>query len=895
MRKIFIPMCLFLALFISENTFSADSVPTDIQQPGTQPLEISNLESPNKCDNCHGGYNSAVEPAHNWRGSMMALAGRDPIFWATVAVAEQGFDGVGDLCIRCHSTGGWLAGRSTPTDGSGLAAGDSDGVDCDYCHKLTNPNDLEYQGVMNEPFVANDGTAVPEGYYGSGMSSMWGGGDKLGPYIDAEARHKFMRSKFHRDVDFCGTCHDVSNAVVGNLASNHGTLFNSAVEANSKLGGPVDGKAAFNNPPFRYGVVERTFSEYKSGAISSTRVDDYSNLPDDLKGGVLEAIYLAATNGGSQSADYQNPYAPRYFSCQTCHMRPVTGTGANKRDVPVRTDLPLHDMTGGNYWMASVIEYLDGEGKLRLGGGMNSLQINAMRDGALRAEQQLRLAASLGVEGNEVKIINHTGHKLISGYPEGRRMWLNIKWYDAAGVLLREDGAYGTIGVVVSKPSDGSDMEVKSIIDLEGTNTRIYEAHYAVTRDWAVTIEALHDPEFELSYDRTGGILCTVGEFLLDDTAEDKKAACKGDHHDTFHFALNNYVSRDNRIPPYGMSYDEAERRNASPLPQDQYYGKPGGTYDYYDKLNLNPPGGAKSATIDLLYQPTSWEYIQFLYLANDGTSSFLGDEGNNMLDAWLTTGMAEPLVMASAAWHDSVAQCEVDAPTLAIASAGDKEVALSWTALPDENVISYSAYYDQAGKAQQITNLVCANVDCTSYTDGNLSNGQSYCYKVTASSSECESGFSTIMCATPQPPGQQPTAGVLSIQSGKWVREGKGKNATETFVFTTGFAAGDEIILRMLVTDQGGAPLPGATVDLTITGPENTSISSGVSAVDGSAEALWATQKPNKKGLGGTASGSYTATVSGLSTPSLDWDGVVTTVGFTIGQSSAKQMRMHH
>jgi hypothetical protein len=110
-----------LALLFAITAQAADVVPDVIQQPGTQPGEISNLESPNKCDNCHGGYNSAVEPAHNWRGSMMAHAGRDPIFWATVAIAEQDFDGAGDLCIRCHSTTGWLAGRSTPTDGSGLA------------------------------------------------------------------------------------------------------------------------------------------------------------------------------------------------------------------------------------------------------------------------------------------------------------------------------------------------------------------------------------------------------------------------------------------------------------------------------------------------------------------------------------------------------------------------------------------------------------------------------------------------------------------------------------------------------------------------------------------------------------------------------------------------------
>ena len=115
-----------LVIAAAATAIAAETVPTDIMQPGTQPQEIGNLESPDKCDNCHGGYNISVEPAHNWRGSMMANAGRDPIFWATLAIAEQDFDGVGDLCIRCHSASGWLGGRSTPTDGSGLAASDSE-------------------------------------------------------------------------------------------------------------------------------------------------------------------------------------------------------------------------------------------------------------------------------------------------------------------------------------------------------------------------------------------------------------------------------------------------------------------------------------------------------------------------------------------------------------------------------------------------------------------------------------------------------------------------------------------------------------------------------------------------------------------------------------------------
>jgi hypothetical protein len=313
-------------------TFSlraADVVPTEIQLPGTQPTEVSNLEAPNKCDNCHAGYNDAGtaaadegepqdEPATGWRGAAMGNAGRDPIFWATMAIAEQDFDGAGDLCIRCHSTGGWYGGRSTPTDASGLAASDSDGVDCDTCHSMTNPDDSEHLGVMNAPFIANcdgdvnslDKCSTGEGFYGSGMTSMWAGGDKLGPYTeeDASARHQAMQSWFHRSVDFCGTCHDVSNSAVGDLAPGNGTQPDNPHSVVSswdlgltvdvdgelvnvpELGGPVENKAAFNNPPYAYGIVERTFSEYKSSAFPTTLVSAFNTLPADLQvlGGSIE-------------------------------------------------------------------------------------------------------------------------------------------------------------------------------------------------------------------------------------------------------------------------------------------------------------------------------------------------------------------------------------------------------------------------------------------------------------------------------------------------------------------------------------------------------------------------------------------------------------------------------
>jgi hypothetical protein len=709
--------------------WAAILAPTEIEQPGTQPGQVGNLESPDKCDNCHGGYNRAVEPAFNWRGSMMANAGRDPIFWATLAVAEQDFDGAGDLCIRCHSTGGWYSGRSLPSDGSALQAGDADGVDCDTCHKMTNPSNGEHLGVMNPPFLANasSGTATGakgEGYYGSGMLSLWGGSEKLGPYHDAVARHQFKQSKFHRDVDFCGSCHDVSNPVVGDLAHNHGKQATAdPVNASGVLGSPVDTKAAFNNLPFQYGIVERTFSEYKSGLLSQTPVANYASLPAELKAGAIKAAF------DSSGGNYKDGNA-RYFSCQTCHMRATTGVGCNKSGVPVRADLPLHDMTGGNYWMPDVIIYQNTQGTLRLGGGLTGLQVEAITAGKDRAKQQLNLAASLSLSSDTLKIVNLTGHKLISGYPEGRRMWVNIKWYDSEDRLLREDGKYDVITSVNGTPVTVNGTPVKSIVDLAGANTKIYEAHYAMSQEWANQLLALHPKTMPLSYDRASGAV----NYTLDQLA----AQAPGTYHETFHFVLNNVVAKDNRIPPYGFNYEEARKRNALPVPATQY-GNPasGGTYQHWDELRLAPPSGAVYADISLLYQPTSWEYVQFLFLANNGQNAFLAQEGKNLLDAWLATGMAEPYPMATIRWGTKPnkpppppACATPNPPTGLTATAGKRAITLKWSPVSPTPTGGYRVYFYQSGKLQFRGGV---GPTVLTYKDGGLTSRVSYTYVVTA------------------------------------------------------------------------------------------------------------------------------------------------------------------
>jgi hypothetical protein len=652
-------------LFLPSSASAATTVPMEAQLPGTQPNEAGNIDLVGNCDNCHQDTSNPAEEVnivHDWRGSMMSHAGRDPIFWATVAIAEQDFDGAGDLCIRCHTMAGWVTGESTPTDGSALStATAAEGVGCEVCHKMTNPDNSEHLGVQNPPFVANDGGTPAEGYYGSSQLSLWSGSDRLGPYSDAEAKHQWLESQFHRSVDFCGSCHDVSNPVVGDLAPNNGAqqplppgTFDGQLDTPTNPRNITD-KAAFNNPPYKYGVVERTYSEYKASLLSQTLVSDYATLPPELQAGSIQIARDAAMGTGTTPNPNAPNYAdgtPRYFSCQTCHMQATTALGCNKNNVPLRADQPMHDLTGGNYWMPQVMQYMDGAGTLLLGGSLTADEIAGMNAGIARAQTNLENAASLALTGNTLRVVNLTGHKLISGYPEGRRMWLNIVWKDATDATIREDGAYGSMPVTFDINGDGNvdaGDAVDTLIDLDDPNTKVYEAHGAITKEWAdklIAVSPLYT-NLVVAYDREAGTPThTVGDIA---------AMNPGEYHETFHFVLNNKVVKDNRIPPYGMDYDEALTRSILPVPETQYGNPgPGGTFDYFDDFALNPPAGAVIAEISLMYQPTSWEYIQFLDHANNGSIAFLANEGANMLDAWLNTGMAAPHVMATITWLDS-------------------------------------------------------------------------------------------------------------------------------------------------------------------------------------------------------------------------------------------------
>jgi hypothetical protein len=78
-----------------------------------------------------------------------------------------------------------------------------------------------------------------------------------------------------------------------------------------------------------------------------------------------------------------------------------------------------------------------------------------------------------------------------------------------------------------------------------------------MTKEWAAQLVSLGYPaELPLTFDRlTGAVVGTLGELA---------ASADGEYEETFHFVLNNYVAKDNRIPPYGMDFDEAPPKCAA-------------------------------------------------------------------------------------------------------------------------------------------------------------------------------------------------------------------------------------------------------------------------------------------------------------------------------------------
>ncbi|MER2598475.1 MAG: hypothetical protein ABTQ73_03060 [Caldilineales bacterium] len=640
-----------------------------VRMPGTQPNQLT-LLSPETCLACHADYDTAVEPGFLWMGSMMAQAARDPLYWATMAVAAQdsiwavASPNATDLCLRCHMPKGWLEGRSDTPNASAMTGGDYDGVQCDFCHHMWDPHfqdtyagtreSNDWQGYWDEagnsgpgsgtqaqlwaddtrlfdadlaaaikfmngaPFFTAAGYPVASGYTeaGSGQYFVSPDGFRRGPFSDAAMLHGIQYSRFHKSRYFCAACHDVSNPILANLGADPAQPLPSETQAASA-----------------YFPVERTFSEFMLSAYG--RGSGAAGL------GSFSPTQFDTANPGNFIA-----------TCQDCHMANKPGRAANLPEALLRTGdpatsestqhpysaQPSHDMTGGNMWVPALLASTVfgspnydaiNAALLRQGAATLTLDLNyglglspqALLAAVQRAQEQLTSAASIeGVSYNStsgqlsLRIQNQTGHKLISGYPEGRRMFLGIKVYNTANTLIYEINPYDTTaGTLKGLNAAGSPPL--------GANE---------TYNDALVYEAL------MSSSLTG-------------EAETK------------HFALGDGRFKDNRIPPLGFDSANAATRHTEPAWQGVISPAYFTAAEYaggYDAINVTLPTAAASIEINLYYQTTSREYVDFLRneINGDGPVT-LPDPNPSTPQNEAYIAQSDPFFNQLAAWGDTMWQ----------------------------------------------------------------------------------------------------------------------------------------------------------------------------------------------------------------------------------------------
>lgn len=516
----------------------------DFVQPGSQPsVTLDNFITSPTCQLCHGLYlpAEAVEPWDSWVGSMMAQAARDPVTRAAVSIANQDAALAGEVCIRCHSPIGWLAGRSASGRFEDLLSGDLDGVTCHVCHRLVDPVTRADSPSEDTAIVAGLAVAgarpagacrtdaahacTADADCGAGGSCDVDAGQgryvvdpqdrRRGPF-EVFAPHATIVSPYHRRADACAPCHDVSTPTFTRQPDGHYAL--------NALDTPHPTQKPHDMFP-----EQRTFSEWRASAFAA--------------GGV---VFADGRFGGARTAVLPNIVA--VSTCQDCHM--PTASAAGCVSTAARPDLPVHTFAGANTWVLGAI--LDAYGTAS---GLTEAIVTAA---AAETETMLRAAADLELVQARatlrVRVVNQTGHKLPTGYPEGRRMWVQVRFFAGDDPTpVHEDGRYDV---------------ATATLDVAGT-TKIYEAHQVVGSDVAAA----------------SGLAAGT----------------------SFHLVLNNEIHSDNRIPPRGFTNAAFAAVAAAPA---------GYTYadgQHWDETTYAIPAGATRAEVTLYYQTTSREYAEFL------------------------------------------------------------------------------------------------------------------------------------------------------------------------------------------------------------------------------------------------------------------------------------------
>lgn len=538
--------CFWFLAFVASPAVAGGA--TDFTPAGTQPGVHAVLPSAG-CRGCHGSQlpqQADSIPWDTWAGSMMSHATRDPVFWAALDVANADIPGSGDYCLRCHAPQAWLDGRVAKNGAGGTVAGGANGCALLGDHDDDDETDRDFSGIgchvchrQTETGPSGEVARRENANLWIDDSSCGGQPCRYGPYAYSEPGfitppHVHAPSQFVQRSEFCGTCHDVTTPITDS--------------------GPVrtlrDASGSNTDIPF---PIERTFGEWRSSIYADR----------------LFADGFAESEPRTQAERYGQ-------TCQACHMRNATDPAAQACTFGGErgANLPVHEFAGANVWVLGLIRTLYA--------GVNGLDREPEIDRAIAlARQMLASSANVAVSvqsfaggtlNARVRVTNLTGHKLPTGYAEGRRLWLEVAAYaNGSDTPFWRSGVYDAATGLLTN----GDSPVK-----------VYEVEHGV---WDSAANG-----------GTGGCVTT-------DNLGRKQ----------FHFVLNDCIAKDNRIPPLGFRGGTNPELRPVGATYPQTAPGSGILVNYDDVAYAIPVPVGTAAPIEvratLRHQVASRDYIEFL------------------------------------------------------------------------------------------------------------------------------------------------------------------------------------------------------------------------------------------------------------------------------------------
>lgn len=547
-------------------------------------------------------------------------------------------------------------------------------------------------------------------------------GDRPLPLLPQPAPHG---SRFVRSPEFCGSCHDLSIPVL-----NHGM------------------------------PEQRTYTEWK-----------YSSFGSD-------------------------PLSPAYKRCQDCHMPTMKHEYSDDAAVSLNPDPLLagwfpygkdrnpnggttfHKFAGSNIDLQQMMRLLYPEVDMEVIGaptGNDTRIFPGMLSGREimweRSKRNTEISlndaidvqitrgpveVSAGIWEVDVRVRNKAGHRIPSGYPDGRRFWLN---------LVVTDGI--------------SPVYVSGYYNADSAT--LYDEFGGTVDDRALTnfIDATVDNKVMIYEKRTG--VCDAG-----------MTAC------TMSVSLlNDKILFDNRIPPEGFnyaSYSPGGTKFISYNPLNLVPSEtPGRFTDNTDTVTYRfsaPTGSVLDARAEVYWQTHSREFLEHLRINN--TSTYRPEGGPDILDpnypltptylsesllqttgqsvwtltaldgtplrdnwggiayaAWLLTGKGAPYLAAT---DDTLTGAPPAAPATVTVNTvpGDPfKLDISWSPVPDAEGYIVWVQYGISPATADWDRLAVIQAPTTSLVNDGMNVGKTYNFKVQAFNGKGTSADSPVTTAT--------------------------------------------------------------------------------------------------------------------------------------------------